>query len=150
MEIREDTFLPESRKSLCRKDLSGFYGFIRSYEIRSLSNDTEFHISLFSFEFVFFSQVLQRNIYIIVHENPFFNSNYRFYCGIFSFYQFLVGMVVGCMAGENLNEIMFEFPLVSSADPWYNKSNKFDLSRVAERLAQRRPATYPAGQGAKS
>ena len=40
MEICEDTFSSESRKSLCRKDLSGFYEFIRSYENRPLSNDT--------------------------------------------------------------------------------------------------------------
>ena len=40
MELYEDTFLSESRKSLWHKDLSGFYRFIRSYEKRSLSNDT--------------------------------------------------------------------------------------------------------------
>ena len=51
VEIHEDTFLPESRKSLCRKDLSQVYGFIRSYEKRPLSNDTKFH-NLFSFGFL--------------------------------------------------------------------------------------------------
>ncbi len=40
MELYEDTFSSESRKSLCHKALSGFYGFIRSYEKRSLRNDT--------------------------------------------------------------------------------------------------------------
>jgi len=43
MELYEDTFLSESRKSLCYKGLSGFYGFIRSYENRPLSNNTQLH-----------------------------------------------------------------------------------------------------------
>lgn len=40
MEVCEDTFLSESRKSLCHKGLSELYRFIRSYENRPLSNNT--------------------------------------------------------------------------------------------------------------
>ncbi len=54
MELYEDTFLPESRKSLCRKDLSRFYEFIRSYENRPLSNDTDFHVKFKPFKCSFY------------------------------------------------------------------------------------------------
>ena len=83
MEICEDIFLSESRKPLCHKDLSGFYGFIRSYENRPLSNYSYFH----------FSVLLSKLHYIITQPDFFLNTKTKtfvmflkkeLYCRFFS------------------------------------------------------------------
>ena len=43
MELYEDIFLRKSRKLLFHKGLSGFYGFIRKYEIRPAYYHSKLH-----------------------------------------------------------------------------------------------------------
>lgn len=68
--MHRDLFFLKSRKFLCHKDLSGFFGFMRKYEIRYANYYTKFHVSDTPYrKIINFFRILLYKISLITRQN---------------------------------------------------------------------------------